>query len=227
VLNDTAEAVPPGGWMEPTGAITADGAARVRKATRGGLAGLVNGQVPIQPGARGRGTPPWEEHVALGVHPSDAVGAGSTLGPAAGDWYCRVGRPGFRPVGPAFAGFVPAVADGGGAGTGAALIRVRQTGPTPGSGGTFTAGVVQEFNASGSWVDGTEAVVFAPAHLGMRQVFNTAWMCVDTGTVNADTPPKRRLRGVVPPFVARTFVVGVDLATCTVTTAVEYVPDVL
>lgn len=114
VKNTTGEVIPAGGWMEPTGTLASNSAAvQVRKATRGGLAGFVNSFAAVPANGSGQGYSAYPL-VTLAVHPSDTLGAGDTLGPLAGDWYCRKGQPGFRVLGPAFGGFVPALAEGGG-----------------------------------------------------------------------------------------------------------------
>lgn len=108
-FNDSGETVPAGALVEPTGAILAtDNTMKARKPTRGGLAVYVNDLLPVPAGQVGQCRPvsPW---CLLGVYPGDTVTASSTLGARAGDWYARVGEAGFRPLGPAYAGFVQAV----------------------------------------------------------------------------------------------------------------------
>lgn len=114
--NGTAETIPAGGLVEPDGTLTPEGVLVGRKPTRNGsLAVLVNDQAEVLAGQYGQCRPavPW---ATLAVHADDTVLAADTLGSKSGDWYARKGFAGFRPIGPAYSGFVPAVADGGGGG---------------------------------------------------------------------------------------------------------------
>jgi hypothetical protein len=190
VCNDTSDTIPEWAWLELTGSLTADGAAKVRKATRGGLAGLVNGPVPLAPGDQGDAYPPWSDGIRLAVHASDTVTASDTLGPKIGDWYCRVGQPGFRPVGPAFAGLVPVVAESGGVTSG--MLVAMSTAANAGT--QWTTGLVQAYTVTGDLVAANplETVEMRPLYPTDKLVNGQSYLCVDTGARGA--AGRRRLR---------------------------------
>lgn len=85
----------------------------------------------------------------------------------------------------------------------ARLIAVRCT-ATPSTVDTYTTGTVQKWDfGTEAWTADTETVVFKPFVVGQRPKNNTVWLCQSLGGVNGDTPPKRKLLGVVPPMILR------------------------
>lgn len=188
--NDSGEAVPAGALVEPTGALTVEGTAKARKPTRSNsLAVFVNGRVAVAAGKLGQCRPvaPWS---LLRVHPDDLIGPGDTLGSKSGDWYARKGYAGFRPVGAAYSGFVPAVADGGGVTSG--MLVAMSTAANAGT--QWTTGLVQAYTVTGDLVAANplETVEMQPLHPTDKLVSGQAYLCVDTGGRGSQN--RRRLR---------------------------------
>lgn len=192
-FNDTGEVVPAGALLEPTGALTADRVMKVRKPTRNSGGGMfVNGRVRVLAGKYGQ-CQPGTPGALLRVSPSDTITAADTLGSKSGDWYARKGFAGFRPIGPAYSGFVPAVADGGGGGpSGGPQLVVQPTAANNGS--QWTPGLVLRFTGTGDHAPATpfETVDLKPLHPGDTLVTGQPYLAVDTGARSSSG--RRRLR---------------------------------
>lgn len=189
--NGTAETIPAGGLVEPDGTLTPEGVLVGRKPTRNGsLAVLVNDQAEVLAGQYGQCRPavPW---ATLAVHADDTVLAADTLGSKSGDWYARKGFAGFRPIGPAYSGFVPVVAEGSSS-NGSGQMVVMATAPNDGQ--QWTTGLVQRFTSTGDLTAASpfEVVELKPLHESERLVSGQPYLCVDTGARGA--AGRRRLR---------------------------------
>lgn len=188
--NDTGETIPAGALLEPTGALTAGRVMKVRKPTRNSGGGMfVNGRVRVAAGKYGQ-CQPGTPGALLRVSPSDTITAADTLGSKSGDWYARKGFAGFRPIGPAYSGFVPAVAESGGVTSG--MLVAMSTAANAGT--QWTTGLVQAYTVTGDLVAANplETVEMRPLYPTDKLVNGQSYLCVDTGARGA--AGRRRLR---------------------------------
>lgn len=99
ISNSTAEVIPPGAAVEPTGQVDSDGRIVVRKPTvNDSLAVLINGPARIVAGGVGQAYSPYPACV-FAVAPADSPGDRASVGVKTGDWFLRTGRKGFMTIG--------------------------------------------------------------------------------------------------------------------------------
>lgn len=177
VLNTTAETIPPGGAMEPTGSADTSGRINVQKPTADdSLAVLINGPTPIPPGAAGVGFLPWAGPLAAAIDPAlldadgDLVTPATAFGVESGNWYLVDDRVGFVGQGSVFGGLMPVQAVPG----------VATAAPAAVYGSTVLSGTVNLTASSGAYSD---ILSFTPPTTGQYLVSYEISSNLNTATV--------------------------------------------